>query len=59
LKKKGSERPERRRALAEINLIGQKGVKVKPKRRGCVPMFGLISILGATIGLFAIQLMLH
>jgi hypothetical protein len=52
--KKNQEGPERRRALAEMNLIGQKGVKAKAKRRGCAQIFGLISLLAAAGGLVAL-----
>ena len=39
--------PERRRALAEINLIGQKKSKSKPRRGGCAQIFGVLSLLVA------------
>ncbi len=54
MKRKRPEQPERRRALAEINLIGQKGVKAKPNRRGCAQIFGLISLLTALSGVLAL-----
>ena len=54
MKQKRQEQPERRRALAEINLIGQKGVKAKTTRRGCVHIFGVMSVLIVFSGVFAI-----
>lgn len=48
------DQPERRRGLVEINLIGQKGTRPpksasqkSTRRRGCVQIFGVLSILGA------------
>ena len=54
MKQKRPERPERRRALAEINLIGQKGVKAKSSRGGCVQIFGVMSVLATFTGILAI-----
>jgi len=40
------DQPERRRALAEINLIGQRGASQKVvRKRGCAQIFGVISVL--------------
>jgi len=54
VKRKRQEQPERRRSLAEINLVGQKGAKAKARRRGCFSIFSLISILGTSTALLAL-----
>jgi len=46
MKRKRPQQEERRRPLADLNLIGQpKGIAVR--RRGCLALFGLILLLGA------------
>jgi len=49
-KQAAKDQPERRRALAEINLIGQKGsgAKAVKKRGGCAQIFGVLSLLAGS-----------
>jgi hypothetical protein len=61
-KQSPNDQPERRRALAEINLVGQKGSGTKPpgerisRRAGCAQMFGILSILAATTAWLAMSI---
>jgi hypothetical protein len=45
---------ERRRKLAEINLLTEPRAKLAPSRRGCaLPFFGsIVALLAATAGLW-------
>jgi len=51
MKQKRPEGSERRRALAEINLIGQRGGKARVKIRGCAQIFGAMWLLTTSAAL--------
>jgi hypothetical protein len=54
------DQPERRRALAEINLIGQRSQSQKAIRKGgCAQIFGVFSILTLAAAWLVISFGLH
>ncbi|MFI5282431.1 MAG: hypothetical protein ACHQ0J_04805 [Candidatus Dormibacterales bacterium] len=53
MKRKRPGIPERRRSLAEINLVGHKTNRVKTSRLGCAHLFGVMPFAVALVMIWA------
>lgn len=49
MKRRQPQRPERRRALVELNLAGQPGIREISSRRGCASILGRLGLMVAVV----------